>query len=93
MMQQDIILTLILASVFVVGMLFVWKTWIHAEKTDSLMIKATPSFICFLLVVIISLGGLAARQNRKYRELQRIVMKDSLMNVLEMKNLQEMGEK
>ena len=93
MMQQDIILTLILASVFVVGMLFVWKTWIHAEKTDSLMIQATPSFICFLLVVIISLGGLAARQNRKYRELQRIVMKDSLMNVLEMKNLQEMGEK
>ena len=43
------------------------------------MIKATPTFICFLLVVIISLGGLAARQNRKYKELQRIVMKDTLM--------------
>jgi len=80
MIQQDIILTLILASVFLVGMLFVWGTWKYSDKTDSLMIKATPSFICFLLVVIISLGGLAARQNRKYRELQSIVMKDTVTN-------------
>ena len=79
MIKQDIILTLMLTSVFLVGMVFVWKTWKYSDKTDSLMMKTTPSFICFLLVVIISLGGLAARQNRKYRELQRIVMKDTLM--------------
>ena len=79
MIQYDIILTLMLTSVFLVGMVFVWKTWKYSDKTDSLMMKTTPSFICFLLVVIISLGGLAARQNRKYRELQRIVMKDTLM--------------
>lgn len=79
MIQQDIILALMLTSVFLVGMVFVWKTWKCSDKTDSLMIKATPAFICFLLVVIISLGGLAARQNRKYKELQRIVMKDTLM--------------
>lgn len=79
MIQYEIILTLMLTSVFLVGMVFVWKTWKYSDKTDSLMMKTTPSFICFLLVVIISLGGLAARQNRKYRELQRIVMKDTLM--------------
>lgn len=78
--NQDFFLTFILTAVFLVGMLFVWVSWKHSYDTDNWMMKITPAFICFLLVVIISLGGLAARQNRKCRELQKIVMKDTVMN-------------
>ena len=78
--NQDYLLTFILTAVFLVGMLFVWVSWKHSYDTDSWMMKITPAFICFLLVVIISLGGLAARQNRRCRELQRIVMKDTVTN-------------
>lgn len=66
-------LGILLVMVFVIGMLFVFQTFKHSNSTDSLIMRSTPIFICFLLIVVFILGMIITAQNRRINDLQKVV--------------------
>lgn len=66
-------LGILLVMVFVIGMLFVFQTFKHSNSTDSVIMRNTPIFICFLLIVVFILGMIITAQNRRINDLQKVV--------------------
>ena len=66
-------LAILLVMVFVVGMLFVFQTFKNSNSTDSMIMRSTPTFICFLLIVVFVLGMIITAQNRRINDLQKMV--------------------
>ena len=45
----------------------------EAVSTDSVIMRNTPIFICFLLIVVFILGMIITAQNRRINDLQKVV--------------------